>query len=322
MDPRDAEETRYIERIKTMQLNIIQKRKYAYAFSILATGVAIACIIIWGLRLGIDFKGGTLMEVRFAESAVPTADTVREKLGSVELQSLTVQPTAERGMLLRYLASDETANSKVLAALKTIDPKIEQLRVDFVGASVSGQMTRQAFTGTLLALLGIALYIAWAFRRVAYPVTSWEYGAGAIIALAHDIIITIGVFSVLGHFYGIEVGVPFIAALLTILGYSVNDTIVVYDRVRENLLRARTGTDFEVIVNRSLNETLVRSVNTSLTVIIVLIAVAVWGGESVRWFAVALLVGVGFGTYSSIFVASALLVSRFKMKYPKTVTSV
>lgn len=304
-----------------MQLNIIQKRKYAYAFSILATGVAIACIITWGLRLGIDFKGGTLMEVRFAESLTPTADTVREKLGSVELQSLTVQPTAERGMLLRYLASDETTNDQVLAALKGIDPSVEQLRVDFIGASVSDQMQRQAFTGTLLALLGIALYIAWAFRRVAYPVTSWEYGAGAIIALAHDIIITIGVFSVLGHFYGIEVGVPFIAALLTILGYSVNDTIVVYDRVRENLLRARTGTDFEVIVNRSLNETLVRSVNTSLTVIIVLIAVAIWGGESVRWFAVALLVGVGFGTYSSIFVASALLVSRFKMKFPEKINA-
>ena len=300
-----------------MQLNIIQKRKYAYVFSILATGVAIACIITWGLRLGIDFKGGTLMEVRFAESAVPTADTVREKLSEIALQSLTVQPTAERGMLLRYLASDETTNDQVLAALKRIDPKVEQLRVDFIGASVSDQMKRQAFTGTLLALIGIALYIAWAFRRVAYPVTSWEYGAGAIIALAHDIIITIGVFSVLGHFYGVEVGVPFIAALLTILGYSVNDTIVVYDRVRENLLRARTGTDFEIIVNRSLNETLVRSVNTSLTVIIVLIAVALWGGESVRWFAVALLVGVGFGTYSSIFVASALLVSRFKMKFPE-----
>ncbi len=304
-----------------MQLNIIQKRKYAYAFSVFATGVAIACIITWGLRLGIDFKGGTLMEVRFTESAAPTADTVREQLSSVELQSLTVQPTAERGMLLRYLASDETANDQVLAALKGIDPKVEQLRVDFIGASVSDQMQRQAFTGTLLALLGIALYIAWAFRRVAYPVTSWEYGAGAIIALAHDIIITIGVFSVLGHFYGVEVGVPFIAALLTILGYSVNDTIVVYDRVRENLLRARTGTDFEIIVNRSLNETLVRSVNTSLTVIIVLIAVAVWGGESVRWFAVALLVGVGFGTYSSIFVASALLVTRFKMKFPEKINA-
>ncbi len=301
-----------------MQLDIIQKRKYAYAFSILVTGVAIACIVLFGLRLGIDFKGGTLMEARFTLAAVPSVDIVREKLGTIELQSLTLQPTGDRGMLLRYLASDETTNDKVLAALKGIDPSVEQLRVDFIGASVSNQMQRQAFTGTLLALVGIALYIAWAFRRVAYPVTSWEYGAGAIIALAHDIIITIGVFSVLGHFYGVEVGVPFIAALLTILGYSVNDTIVVYDRVRENLLRTRAGTDFEVIVNRSLNETLVRSVNTSLTVIIVLIAVAIFGGESVRWFAVALLVGVGFGTYSSIFVASALLVSRFKMKFPDT----
>lgn len=298
-----------------MQLNIIQKRKYAYAFSILLTGAAIGCIIFYGLRLGIDFKGGTLMEVRFSDSSVPTIDTVREKLGEIDLQSLTLQPTGERGMFVRYLASDETTNGQVLAALKNLDPQVEQLRVDFIGASVSSQMQKQAFTGTLLALLGIALYIAWAFRRVAYPVTSWEYGAGAIIALAHDIVITIGVFSLLGHFYGVEVGVPFIAALLTILGYSVNDTIVVYDRVRENLLRSRTGTDFEQIVNRSLNETLVRSVNTSLTVIIVLIAVAIWGGESVRWFAVALLVGVGFGTYSSIFVASALLVSRFKMKF-------
>jgi preprotein translocase subunit SecF len=298
-----------------MHLNIIQKRKYAYAFSILLTGAAMGCIIFFGLRLGIDFKGGTLMEVRFSDSSAPTVDMVREKLGELELQSLTLQPTGEQGMFVRYLASDETTNGKVLAALKNLNPQVEQLRVDFIGASVSSQMQKQAFTGTLLALLGIALYIAWAFRRVAYPVTSWEYGAGAIIALAHDIVITIGVFSLLGHFYGVEVGVPFIAALLTILGYSVNDTIVVYDRVRENLLRSRTGADFEQIVNRSLNETLVRSVNTSLTVIIVLIAVVIWGGESVRWFAVALLVGVGFGTYSSIFVASALLVSRFKMKF-------
>jgi preprotein translocase subunit SecF len=302
-----------------MQLDIIQKRKYAYAFSILVTGAAIACIAIYGLRLGIDFKGGTLMEVRFTEATAPTADTIREKLSVLELQSLTVQPTAERGMLMRYLASDDTTNEKVFGAMKEIDPAAAQLRVDFIGASVSNQMQRQAFTGTLLALLGIALYIAWAFRRVAYPVTSWEYGAGAIIALAHDIVITVGAFALLGHFYGVEVGVPFIAALLTILGYSVNDTIVVYDRVRENLLRSRTGTDFEVIVNRSLNETLVRSVNTSLTVIIVLIAVVVLGGESVRWFAVALLIGVGFGTYSSIFIASALLVTRFKMKFPETI---
>lgn len=297
-----------------MTVNFINKRRYFYVFSLLLSVASIVAISLWGLRLGLDFKGGTLMEVQFASELFPTADLVREKLAPVELQSLTVQPTAEYGMLLRYHASDEGTNDRVLTELKAIDPNLKQLRVDFIGASVSGQIKRQAFSGTGLALLGVALYIAWAFRRVSQPITSWEYGLGAIIALAHDIIITVGVFSVLGHFYDIEVGVPFIAALLTILGYSVNDTIVVYDRVRENLLRAKRGTDFETIVNHSLNETIVRSINTSLTVIIVLVAIALLGGESVRWFAVALLVGVGFGTYSSIFIASALLVTRYRMK--------
>lgn len=295
-------------------LNIIQKRKYAYFFSLATLCIGIGFLVIFGLRLGIDFKSGTLMEVRFSESGVPAPDQVRGKLDPLGLQSLTLQPTGGNGMLLRYLASDETMNDKVLEALKSLDSGVTQLRVDFIGASVSGQIRRQAILGTVMALIGIALYIAWAFRRVSYPVTSWEYGLGAIIALAHDIVITVGSFALLGHFFGVEVGVSFIAALLTILGYSVNDTIVVYDRIRENLLRAKQGTDFEEIVNRSLNETLVRSLNTSLTVIIVLIAVALFGGESVRWFAMALLIGVTFGTYSSIFIASALLVTRYRMK--------
>jgi len=149
---------------------------------------------------------------------------------------------------------------------------------------------------------------------VSFPIGSWEYGWGAVIALAHDLLITTGFFALFGKFLGVEVGVPFIAALLTILGYSVNDTIVVYDRIRENLLRSRTKSDFETVVNRSVNETMSRSINTSLTVLIVLAAVAVFGGEGVRWFSVALLLGVTFGTYSSIFVASALLVSRYRMR--------
>ena len=300
-----------------MTVNFINKRRYFYVFSLLLSLGSLVAVSVWGLRLGIDFKGGTLMEVQFASELFPTVDLVREKLAPLNLQSLSVQPTANSSHLLRYLASDETTNDKALSELKTFDENLTQLRVDFIGASVSEQIKSQAFTGTVMALVGIALYIAWAFRRVSQPITSWEYGLGAIIALAHDIIITVGVFSVLGHFYGIEVGVPFIAALLTILGYSVNDTIVVYDRVRENLLRAKRGVDFELIVNHSLNETIVRSINTSLTVIIVLIAIALLGGESVRWFAVALLVGVGFGTYSSIFIASALLVTRYRFKIRK-----
>ena len=298
-------------------LKIIQKRKYAYLISAVLTTVSIVFVMMWGLRLGIDFKGGTLMEVQFAIDPVPQVADVQTSLSELSLQSLTIQPTENKGMFIRYLASDEAANEQVLAKLTGLDPDIKQLRTDFIGGSVSEQIKRNAFTGTLLSLVGIALYIAWAFRRVSGVVTSWEYGLGAIIALAHDIIIVVGLFAFLGKYYGVEVGVPFIAALLTILGYSVNDTIVVYDRVRENLMRTSKKEDFEGIVNRSLNETMGRSINTSMTVIITLIAIVLFGGESIRYFGVALLAGVVFGTYSSIYIASALLVSRYNMKTSK-----
>ena len=296
---------------------IIQQRKYAYAFSLTVTLLSVAALVLWGLRFGIDFKGGTLLEVQFAVEPTPEVRQVTDALEPLGLQSLTVQPTENRAVLLRYLSSDENANDQVLEKLKGLDSEVKQLRTNFIGGSVSGQIKKNAVSGIVLAVIGIALYIAWAFRRVSAPVTSWEYGLGAIIALGHDILVTVGVFAVLGKFYGIEVGVPFIAALLTILGYSVNDTIVVYDRIRENLLREHGKTDFEETVNRSLNQTLGRSVNTSMTVIITLLAITIFGGESIRYFSLAILVGVTFGTYSSIYVASALLVTRYKMKLKK-----
>lgn len=296
---------------------IIQKRKYAYVLSAILTGASIVLIALWGLRLGIDFKGGTLMEVQFTKDSVPQVEEVQKSLAELSLQSLTLQPTENKGMFIRYLASDENANDQVLAKLKAFDPDIKQLRTDFIGGSVSEQIKKNAWSGIALSIIGIALYIAWAFRRVSGIVTSWEYGLGAVIALAHDIIIVIGLFAVLGHYYDVEIGVPFVAALLTILGYSVNDTIVVYDRVRENLMRTSKKEDFENIVNRSLNETLGRSINTSMTVIITLIAIVLFGGESIKYFGVALLAGVVFGTYSSIYIASALLVTRYNMKMKK-----
>jgi preprotein translocase subunit SecF len=298
-------------------IQIIQKRKYAYLFSGLLLGVSIAMVAMWGLRLGIDFKGGTLMEVRFSQDPAPQTQEVQTALSELSLQSLTLQPTENQGMFIRYLASDENANDQVVATLQGLDPEMVQLRTDFIGGSVSEQIKKNAFMGIALSILGIALYIAWAFRRVSGVVTSWDYGWGAVIALAHDIIIVVGLFAFLGEFYGVEIGVPFIAALLTILGYSVNDTIVVYDRVRENLMRSSKKIDFENIVNRSLNETMGRSINTSMTVIITLIAIVLFGGDSIRYFGVALLAGVVFGTYSSIYIASALLVSRYMMKTRK-----
>lgn len=297
-------------------LNIIQKRIYTYIFSSITVVMSIVAVSLWGLNLGIDFKGGTLIEVQFSTTA-PEVPVVTESLTEISLQSLTIQPTGENTLFLRYLSSDETTNEKVLEKLKTFDTDLKLLRTDFIGGSVSDQIKKQAIVGIILSVIGIALYVAWAFRRVSGIVTSFEYGLGAIIALIHDIIITVGAFAFLGKFYGIEVGVPFVAALLTILGYSVNDTIVVYDRVRENLLRAHKKEDFEITVNRSLNETLGRSFNTSFTVIITLLAITLFGGESIRYFALAILIGVTFGTYSSIYVASALLVTRYKMKMSK-----
>lgn len=294
--------------------NIISKIKYAYIFSAIVTIMAVVAVSVWGLNLGIDFKGGTLMEVKFSNE-VPAIETIQEKLKEFEIQSLTVQPSENNSVMLRYLSSDEALNEKVMEKLKADDAGLTQTRVDYIGGSVSNDIKKSSIWAIVLAILGIAIYIAWAFRKVSRPISSWQYGVNAVIALIHDTLITIGVFAALGHFYkDIEIGVPFIAALLTILGFSVHDTIVVYDRTRENLIRSSSKETFPDIVNRSLNETMVRSINTSLTVIITLLAIFFFGGETIKYFSLALLVGITFGTYSSIFIASALLVTTYNWK--------
>lgn len=297
-------------------MQIINKRKYFYVLSGILTVAGIVAIFIWGLRFGIDFTGGTQMNVKF-ENGAPNKGQIEEKLNDLNLSGLSIQHSVDNEAILKYKNSDENANSKAFEKIQEIDSGAEQLSVDFIGSSVSGQLKRSAVQAVILAIIGIAVYIAWAFRKVSRPIKSWKYGLGAVIALSHDILITIGIFSVLGEYLGIEVGVPFIAALLTILGYSVNDTIVVYDRIRENIVKSGSKEDFEDVVNRSLNETLARSINTSLTVIVVLTAIVFFGGESIKNFSLALLIGVAFGTYSSIYVASALLVTIYKYQVKK-----
>lgn len=289
---------------------LIQLRRYFYGLSIVLVGASMVVLSTWGLRLGLDFRGGTLLEVSWHAEMVPDRAAIEESLRSVDrIESVVVQPSGENGTLIRYANSDEALNESVIEKLKTLDSSVELVRTDFIGGSVSDQIRKNAILSVALAVIGIALFIAWAFRKVSRPVSSWQYGVQAVVALAHDILITLGAFSALGHFADVEVGAPFIAALLTILGYSVNDTIVVYDRIRENLLRSGGKEPFEATVNRSLNETIARSFNTSLTVIIVLLAIVVWGGSSIQSFSLALLIGVAAGTYSSIYVASALLVT-------------
>lgn len=253
------------------------------------------------------------MEVKF-ENSLPGNQELENSLKELDLKSLTLQSTGDGSVLIRYASEDDKVNENVIKTLTEKYPQSKNLRTDYANASVSSELKSKSLWAIFWAVAGIMAYIAWAFRRVSYPVSSWKYGLGAVIALIHDIVITVGVFSVLGHFYAVEVGVPFVAALLTILGFSVHDTIVVYDRTRENLQRSSKKEQFPEIVNRSLNETLVRSINTSLTVIITLLAIYIFGGESIKYFSLALLVGVTFGTYSSIFIASALLVTSYNLQ--------
>jgi preprotein translocase subunit SecF len=293
-------------------LDIISKTKYAYIFSGTLTILSIVSLFVWGLKYDIDFTGGTRMGVKFADQ-VPAKDEIANVLKNLNLGSLTIQNSENKTVFVRYASEEDQTNEAVWKTLSSKYADATQVSVDFTNSSVSGELKSKSLNAIGIAVLAIMAYVAWAFRKVSRPVESWKYGAGAVIALIHDVLITAGIFSVLGHFYGIEVGIPFIAALLTILGFSVHDTIVVYDRTRENLLKSGRGAQFPDVVNRSLNETLVRSINTSLTVIITLLAIYLFGGASIKYFALALLVGVTFGTYSSIFVASALLVTSYEL---------
>ncbi|NIA18256.1 MAG: protein translocase subunit SecF [Actinobacteria bacterium] len=294
---------------------IIQNRKTWLSISGLLVAASIILLIAFGLNFGIDFTGGSLLEVRFL-SEKPTAEEIKNALSDLDLGSLTVQPAGEDGMLLRFQDISEEKHQEVLTTLKGLmsqitdnnisNSKLEELRFDSVGPSIGEELKRKSVYAMFFVLIAIVLYIAWAFRKVSKPIVSWKYGVVAIITLFHDVIITVGVFVILGKFFGIEVNTPFVVAILTVLGYSVNDTIVVFDRIRENLPRSEE--DFEGTINTSVNQTITRSINTSITTLAVLLSIVFFGGQTIQSFALALSVGVFIGTYSSIFLASPLLV--------------
>ena len=343
-------------------IKIVQRRKIWFTFSLILTVMSIAAIAAWGLKLGIDYTGGTLTEIAFSETKLDSQE-IKDALASLNLGDVNVQFTENNSAFLRFKDVDEDTHQAILTALnqkvsekagtaaapaaaespvqveaQTADGESAAIEAEAVTATgeeaatvgvteksfestgpvIGDELKTSTFWALLLAIIGIIFYIGWAFRKVSYPISSYKYGACATIALMHDVIITVGIFSVLGHFYGVEVGVTFLAAILAILGYSVNDTIVVFDRTRENLLRGRLN-DFEEIVNNSVNETFVRSINTSFTTLLMLFVMYLFGGASVQTFVLALIIGIAFGTYSSIFIASPLLVTwqRYDMKRKK-----
>lgn len=291
-------------------LNIIGKRKIYYTISGVAVILSITALALWGLQFGIDFKGGSILEINY--SALPDLNSVSDSLKPLKLSDLKISPLGSNGVVLRFRETDEETHQNIIKILTAEAEKnkiqIDERRFSSIGPTIGAELKQKSIKAIIIVLLGISLYIAWAFRKVSRPISSWHYGVVTLIALFHDIIIPIGLFAYLGRFYGVEVGANFIVALLVILGFSVHDTIVVFDRIRENLKRY-DQLDFTSLVNQSINETMVRSLNTSLTVLMTLAALYVFGGESLKYFVLALMVGIFSGTYSSIFVAAPLLVT-------------
>ncbi len=284
-------------------MNIIGRRKLWFTISLIMIVPGMISLAIWGLKLGIDFRGGQEMELRGGQDQAK----VRSIFVQAGAQDVTVTTTGSGGLLIRY-RSDEKNAKKSDAQLKQGLVKAGYTQISFssVGPSVSKDITRNALLSIFLASLAILLYIAFAFRNAPPPVSPWSFGSSAIIAMLHDALLLIGLFSILGHFFGVQVDSLFVTAVLTVIGFSVHDTIVVFDRVRENL--RRYNKPFDEVVNLSVNETLARSLNTSITVLLTLTALLLFGGESIRLFVLALLVGIISGTFSSIFNASPMLV--------------
>lgn len=290
-----------------MTLTIIKHRKIWFTVSGLLVAASIAALVMYPLRLGIDFTGGSLLEVSFVGSERPDVATMRDAMAELDHSESLVQNIGEEGMLVRTRSLNEEEHQALLSALNERYGGVEERRFESVGPSVGAELRQKAILSLTLVLIGIGLYIAYAFRKVSRPVSSWKYGLATVLAaLFHDVLIPLGVFAVLGKLYLVEVNSAFVAAMLTVLGFSVHDTIVVFDRVRENLLKSN-GT-FEEIVERSVNETLARSINTTVTTLLPLIAILLWGGETLKYFALALLLGLIAGAYSSIFLAAPILV--------------
>jgi len=293
-------------------MNLIKYRYLYFAISLLVIIPGIFALIFWGLPLGIDFTGGSLLEVQFKSGTPPTiaqVSTIYSNLSTsaMDISNPEIQPLSTDGLSIRSREMNDATKTKVVAALQAQYGGGQAVVIqDFnqVTASVGAQVARAAALAVVMASVAILLYIWYAFRKVNHPL---RFGVAAIIATIHDTLVVLGMGAILGHFLGWQVDSLFLTALLTVIGFSVHDDIVVFDRIRENSNIYRR-VDFETVVNHSIVQTMDRSINTQLTVMITLLALALFGGDTIHHFVVILLIGVFSGTYSSIFNASPILV--------------
>ncbi len=292
---------------------VVTHRKIFYVISGILMVGSIVAMLVWGFNPGIDFKGGSNLEINYASGARPDISAVNAELAPLSLDA-SIRPTGDTGYIIRLKNITEEERVAMIKALSSVGTSTapEVKNFDSVGPLLGAEALYKSLLSVVLVLLAIVIFITFAFRKVSEPVASWKYGLITVFALLHDVLVPTGVFVILGHFAGYEVDTLFVTAILVILGFSVHDTIVVFDRVRENLKLSRvnrTKQTFAEIVGASISQTFVRSINTSFTTLLSLAVLYAIGPEVTKHFALALLVGITAGTYSSIFLGSPLLVT-------------
>jgi len=291
-------------------MEMIKKRKLFYFISLSLSVLSILSIGIFGLNLGIDFTGGSQLEIEYI-GEVPGFDAIEKAL---DLDEIVLQKSSDNVLIRKTKEITEVEHQEIVTVLRSLgDIKEGSESFQSIGPVIGQELKSKTKLVIILSLLCILLYIAYSFRRISKPVKSYVYGLTSLIALFHDVLIPLGVFAVLGKFYGVEITIPIITAFLTVFGYSINDSVVVFDRVRENLVKLSTP-DFEETIQESLKQTITRSLNTSLTTLIALLAIFLFGGATLRFFSLALILGIGLGTYSSLFLATPLLVTYYKLR--------
>ncbi len=294
-----------------MKISFLKYRKAYYLFSVLLVIGSLYAILTYGLKFGMEFTGGSVMEVSVPESGY-SRDEIENKLAPLNIGEMAISRLSNNNVSLRFPPLSDEMHQKILQAL----PDSKEQRFETIGPLIGKELKQKTELAIVLSLLGIMLYIAIAFRKLTYPAKPWQYGITALIALFHDLIIPLGVFAVLGKYYNVEITIPFVAALLTILGYSISDTVVVYDRIRENYPKNK-GRNFYEVVEESLNQTIVRSITTNIAAILTLVCIYFFGGETLKYFALAMVIGIISGSYSSIFIATPLLVTWNKSTLTK-----
>ncbi|MFA5173450.1 MAG: protein translocase subunit SecF [Candidatus Paceibacterota bacterium] len=296
-------------------LNIIGKRAIFLWIAVIMLLASFVSMGVFGFKEGIDFSGGTLWQINFKEDV--STQQFSEVLSKNGLEGVSVNKASDGSLIGRTKEISEEKHKEILSIIGGELGSFSEMSFQSIGPSVGKELRNKALIAVALVLIGISLYVAFAFRKISYPVASWKYGVATLVSLFHDVMIPAGVFAWLGSFKGVEVDTNFIVALLVIAGFSVHDTIVVFDRTRENLSKERGKVPFDQIVNKSVNETLARSINTSLTLILVLIALYFAGPVTLQYFVLTILIGTTIGTYSSIFMASPLLVVWHNFKKSK-----